>query len=856
MSLSAGTRLGPYEILALIGSGGMGEVYRARDDRLHRDVAVKVLPASFSTDPERLRRFEHEAQAAGTLNHPNITAVYDIGTYEGSIYVVSELLEGETIRSRLASGPPPLRKTTDYALQIAQGLAAAHEKGIVHRDLKPENLFVTKDGRVKILDFGLAKLVQSSEGEGSAATNLPTASAGTEPGVVLGTLGYMSPEQVRGKPADARSDIFSFGAVLYEMLSGKRAFQGDTAADTMSAILKEEPPDSPLTNQNIPAGLERIVRHCLEKNPEERFHSAHDLAFDLQALSGTSAPAARVLPPESPGRARAWRPVIATAVLLAVAATAFLAGRRTGERPFPSFRRLTFRRGAINGARFAPDRQSWVYSALWEGKPSATFLGRSGSPEPAALPLPQAALLGVSSSGDVAIQMSPQSLRGFTYSGTLARAPLAGGTPRELLENVQWADWMPDGSQLAIVRDAGGKNRVEFPAGKPVYETAGWISHPRISPRGDRIAFLDHPVNGDDGGSVAVVDAAGRKRTLSATYTTIFGLAWSPDGSEVWFTAAPTGNNRALRAVTLSGRERLLARGAGTLELFDTAPGGRALATVSDFRLGILGLPPGESKERDLSWLDWSLIRDMSPDGRTILFDETGEGTGEKYGVYLRRTDGSAAVRLGDGSAMSLSPDGKWALAVTVGSAPHQLVIYPTGAGEPRRITGDRIEHHGGLFADAKTVVFAGNEPGRGVRLYLQDLAGGLPRPISPEGVEAHGLAVSPAGWIAAIHERRLWLFSTRGQSPRPVPGADPGDIAVQFSPDARYLWVRRAEIPLRALRLDLQTGRAEPWKELAPTDPAGLRRLLGLRMSADGKAYAYTYARQLSDLYLVEGLK
>ena len=856
MSLAAGTRLGPYEILGLIGAGGMGEVYRARDERLRREVAVKVLPASLSTDANRLRRFEQEAHAAGTLNHPNITAVYDVGTHEGSLYVVSELLEGETLRSRLAGGPLPLRKATDYALQISQGLAAAHEKGIVHRDLKPENLFVTKDGRVKILDFGLAKLVQPPEGEGSAATSLPTASAGTEPGVVLGTLGYMSPEQVRGKPADARSDIFSFGAVLYEMLSGRRAFQGDTAADTMSAILKEEPPDLSVTNQNVPPGLERIVRHCLEKNPEERFHSAHDLAFDLQALSGASAPAARVLPPGSLARARALRPVVAAAVLLAVAAGAFLAGRRTAERPFPSFRRLTFRRGAINGARFAPDRQSWVYSALWEGNPSATFLGRSGSPEPAALPLPQAALLGVSSSGDLAIQMSPQFLRGFTFGGTLARVPLAGGTPRELLENIQWADWMPDGGQLAVVRDAGGRNRLEFPAGTSLYETAGFVSHPRISPRGDLVAFLDHPVNGDDGGSVAVVDRKGSKRTLSATYSTIFGLAWRPDGSEVWFTAAPTGNNRALRAVRVSGGERLLARSPGILELFDTAPGGRALVTMSDLRLGILGLAPGESKERDLSWLDWSLIRDMSPDGRTILFDETGEGTGEKYGVYLRRTDGSAAVRLGDGSAMSLSPDGKWALAVTTGSTPHQLVIYPTGAGEPRRITSDRIEHHGGRFVDAKTVVFAGNEPGRGIRLYVQDLAGGLPRPISPEGVETYNLTASPAGWIAAVLERRLWLFSTRGQSPRLVPGTESGDRALQFSSDGRFLYIRRGEIPIRALRIDLQTGRAEPWKELAPADPAGLRSLYGPRISADGKAYAYTYARQLSDLYLVEGLK
>src|SRR5512132_3546015 len=288
MALTPGSRLGPYEIVATIGAGGMGEVYRARDPRLGRDVAVKVLPASFSADPDRLRRFEQEAKAAGVLNHPNITAVHDIGQHEGAPYVVQELLEGETLRSLLSGGKLSTRRAIDYSLQIVHGLAAAHEKGIVHRDLKPENIFVTHDGRVKILDFGLAKLTHTEER--GQVTNLPTATAGTEPGVVLGTLGYMSPEQVRGRPADARSDIFSFGAILYEMLSGRRAFHGDSAADTMSAILKEDPPDLSVTNQNIPPGLERIVRHCLEKNPEQRFQSAHDLAFDLDALSQTSAP--------------------------------------------------------------------------------------------------------------------------------------------------------------------------------------------------------------------------------------------------------------------------------------------------------------------------------------------------------------------------------------------------------------------------------------------------------------------------------------------------------------------------------------------------------------------------------------
>jgi TolB-like protein/Tfp pilus assembly protein PilF len=349
VTLSAGSRLGPYEILSPLGAGGMGEVYRAKDPRLGREVAIKVLPASFSADPDRLRRFEQEARAAGILNHPNITAVYDIGTSEtdGAPYVVQELLEGETLRSRLGAGAFTPRKALGHALQIAHGLAAAHEKGIVHRDLKPENIFVTKDGRVKILDFGLAKLAPPL-GEG-LASHLPTTVGETQPGIVLGTLGYMSPEQVRGKPADTRSDIFSFGAILYEMLSGERAFRGESAADAMSAILMKEPPDLSVTNQNVSPGLERVVRHCLEKNAEERFQSARDLAFDLESLSDISglAPAGKAASAAEPRRTRSL--LLAAGVAAATLALGGVAWLRLRGRPVDSVAVLPF----VNGSRDA-----------------------------------------------------------------------------------------------------------------------------------------------------------------------------------------------------------------------------------------------------------------------------------------------------------------------------------------------------------------------------------------------------------------------------------------------------------------------------------------------------------------------
>src|SRR6266540_2877442 len=518
MTLSPGTRLGPYEILAPLGAGGMGEVYRARDARLGREVAIKVLPASFSQDSDRLRRFEQEARAAGILNHPNITAVHDLGTADGAPYIVTELLEGETLRSRLGAGALSPRKAIDYAVQTAKGLAAAHEKGIIHRDLKPENLFLTNDGRVKILDFGLAKLTQP-EGQAAQQTNLPTAAAATEPGVVMGTLGYMSPEQVKGKPADQRSDIFSFGAILYEMLSGVRAFHRDSAAETMSAILREEPPDLSATNRSIQPGLERTVRHCLEKNPEERFYSARDVAYDLEALSGLSGAAVAAPGTVAGARSRPSWPLLAGAVLataLVCGLATYFAVARAGNRPPPSFRQLSFRRGQILSARFAPDGQTVIYSAAWDGKPMEVFVGRPESPESRPFGLAGAEVLAVSKTGEMAVSLNRRQTVPFTRVGRLARISIAGGAPRDIIDDVQWADWGPDGQSLAVVREVGVSNRLEFPIGKVLYETTGWISHPRVSPNGDLVAFIDHRVLRDDGGSVAVVDRAGKKKTLSS----------------------------------------------------------------------------------------------------------------------------------------------------------------------------------------------------------------------------------------------------------------------------------------------------------------------------------------------------
>jgi eukaryotic-like serine/threonine-protein kinase len=860
MALSPGSRLGPYEILAPLGAGGMGEVYRARDPRLAREVAVKVLPASFSQDTDRLRRFEQEARTAGSLNHPNITAVYDIGTHEGSPYVVSELLEGETLRAALAGGRLSPRTAIDYSIQIAQGLAAAHEKGIVHRDLKPENLFVTRDGRVKILDFGLAKLTHAEEGAGPQ-TNLPTATAGTEPGVVLGTLGYMSPEQVKGRPADARSDIFSFGAILYEILAGRRAFQADSAAETMSAILREEPPDLSVTNQNISPGLERVVRHCLEKNLERRFQSARDLAFDLETMSGVSG----ARPGPSPIAAGWRRPAAGIAAAAAIALAGLLAGRAIWKASAispPSFHRLTYRRGFVSSARFAPDGQTIFYSASWDGAEKAQlFSTRVENPGSLRLGLPDGHVESISSSGEMLILSNVVVFGGgYIHRGTLSSAPLSGAAARDLLEDVAEADWFPDGKSLAVVRAPQWRYRLEFPAGKVLYETNGWISHPRVSPTGDTVAFLDHPLFGDDRGAVAIVNQSGKKTTLATGWDSTQGLAWSASGDEIWFTAAEAGSARVLYAITRSGRRRLVASSPGTLTLQDISKDGRILIDSANDRVGLLGVSAADASGRDLSGLDWSQAPILSEDGKTLVFTEEGAGGGAGYSIYLRKTDGSPAVRLGEGDALALSPDGKWVLASLDRFSPIPLVLLPLGAGEARRLPKDSINHDGpaSFFPDGRQIIFVGSEPGHASRCWLQDLDGGKARAVTPEGVV--GFVLSPDGrfFVARAPDQKPALYPVEGGPPRLIEGLEPTDRPMRWSADGKSLFVSPVgrSLTARVYRVEVSSSRRELWKEFAPRDPTGLTNCRASAITPDGKTLVFVYHRTLSDLYVVEGLK
>jgi hypothetical protein len=822
----------------------MGEVYRARDTRLGRDVAIKILPASFASDATRLRRFEQEARTTGMLNHPNILAVYDVGAEEGVPYLVTELLEGKTLRDSL---PLTLRKAIDYARQVAVGLAAAHGKGVTHRDLKPENLFITTDGRTKILDFGLAKVAEDASSD-------ETITAGTTPGMVMGTVGYMSPEQARGQVADHRSDIFSFGAILHEMISGKRAFSGDSSIETLNSILKDDPP--PLSD----LALDRIARRCMEKSPEQRFQSASDLAFALEAESGSMMRAASSVSVRGPRRSYT-APAIAAALVVAAAVAELLAGRALFQTPLPMFHRLTYRRGYVLSARFTPDGRSIVYGASWDGDPLRVFLAQSDTFVSQPLSFGDADILAISSTGELAISPGRNLQGGEMPRGSLSRAPLMGGAPRSTLEEAMYADWSPDGASLAVVRSVSGKTRLEFPIGKVLYETAGWMSYPRVSPRGDKIAFLDHPVGGDDRGSVAVVDLSGKKTILSEEFGTVQGTVWTAAGDEVWTTGSHPGEYLCrLRAYALSGKSRDLFRAPMRLRIHDISKEGRVLMSFEEERNGIQGWDPHEQKERDFSWLSTSSPGDISPDGSLITFNEFAESP--DYAVYTRRTDGAPPVRIGDGSGPVLSPDGKWVM-VLLPTPPQQLVLLPTGPGDSRKVAREGIEsiQQADWFPDGKRIAMWANERGHGARIFEVKLESGQRRPLTPEGVTYLLHPVSPDGkWIAAQNpDGAATLYSTEGTESRAIAGLGPDQVVLRWAGDGKSLFVaQRGHLPVQIERLDLASGKRTPWKELMPPDRAGVRSIgwRTIQIAAGGVGYAYSYQRNLGYLTLVDGIR
>jgi serine/threonine protein kinase/Tol biopolymer transport system component len=875
-----GQTISHYRIVEKIGGGGMGVVYKAEDTRLHRFVALKFLPDDVAHDPQALARFSREAQAASSLNHAHICTIYDIGEQDGQAFIAMEFLDGQTLKHKVENRPLKIDELLELSIQIADALDVAHNRGIVHRDIKPANIFITTNGQAKVLDFGLAKVNQSrtsaTSGAGSTVAEVSQEQL-TSPGSTVGTVAYMSPEQARGEDLDSRTDLFSFGAVIYEMATGKQAFGGSTSAIVFEAILNRVPTPLPTLTPSLPVELNRIIGRALEKDRELRYQSASEVRSELKRLkrdleSSRSATAQGAIPATQtsgsaqpavgePGKVRPkrWKVAVACmAVILGLGAGWLLRGAWTSNSQ-PSYHQLTFRRGSVHSARFTPNGQSVVYGAAWEGTPIELFITSPESPQSRSLNLPGTAVLGISAAGEMAVSVDSRAYGTYTQVGTLGRVPLNGGAPRAILEGVQWADWSRDGSNLAIVRDVGGRNQLEYPIGKVLYATSGWISHPRMSAKGDLVAFLDHPLPGDDGGSLDVVDLSGKVRTLASGFQTAQGLAWSADGGEVWFTASRQGAKRAVYAVTLSGRERLIARVPGTLSLHDIWQDGRVLLARDTWRRELIGITSGESKERDLSWFDYSYPAELSSDGKMLLFDEEGEGGGSNYSVYQRKINDTEAVRLGDGQAISSSPDGKWAIA-SPPTAPAQLILLPTGAGEARALTHDSMNHSWAKWLpDGKGFLFSGKEPGHAARIYRQDSAEAKATPISPEGVDPLVLVLSPDGQqvVGIGPDEKAYFYSVAGGEPRAVPGFEVGQQPIQWSDDGKVIYVYRpGDLPARVYRLDLATGQKTLWKELMPSDPAGVSRIGPILLTRDGKSCVYGYHRILSDLYLVEGMK
>ncbi len=821
MNVQLGTRFGPYEIRGVLGAGGMGEVYRGLDPRIGREVAVKVLPPELAADAERITRFELEARAAGALNHPNIVTLYDVGSESGVPYLVTEVLEGETLRQIIARGPLPPADAKSIIIQVAHGLAAAHTRGIVHRDLKPENVFVLPDGRAKILDFGIAKLTRE-EAPGTAETT-PVLGTPTHAGTIVGTVSYMAPEQLRGRPVDQRTDLFALGTLFQELLTGEPAFPGETVADRMAAILSKTPEPLPAAVEAALPGLGMLIRRCLEKRPENRFESAKDLAWALDALEDaarTRGPAAS--PPEE-----------------------------------LQIRQLSFREGAISTARFAPDGRTVVYRASWEGGPWQMYLTRTDNLDYQPLRLGTAQLFAVSANAELAIGLDPRDQGGFVWLHTLARVSMLGGTPRELARDVYMADWSPDGRSIAAIREEKGRFRIEYPVGQVIYETTHWMSQIRVSPDDRRLAFFEHPFGGDNGGDLVVFERGAGPRVLVRNLTTATALAWhSP--SELWFSAIVPGRTEGMIwAASLEGRLRKVHQTLGWPDIQDRSRQGQALVMQLRPRLRMQAGTRGSNERIELSWLDWSLTRDLSPDGTLALFDETGPGNPYGCSIFVRSVRGEPAVRITEGFAHAFMPGGE---LLTSDADRTKLYLNPLGVGEQTVIdTGGLRVHYARPFPDGRSLIAIANPPGETPRLYRIRVPEGTYEVFSPYPVAMACPYPSPSGDRVVMLQADLSLavFPLDGSEPRPVPGIRSDERVCAWAPDGSAIFVfQKGKISGRVDRIALETGAREEWMHIEPMTRSGAGGFVHIRLSEDCERYVASFAQFVNDLFLVDGLR
>ena len=855
-----GKSVAHYTITKKIGKGGMGDVYRARDTMLDRDVALKILPDSFARDPQHKARFQREAKLLASLKHPNIAVVHGLESNGGTHAIAMELVEGETLADRIGKGAIPLEEALKIAVQIAEALEAAHEMGVVHRDLKPANVMITEDdGNVKVLDFGLAKAVDSKPATDANSSQSPTLTLeATQSGIILGTASYMSPEQARGKAVDKRTDIWAFGCLLFEMLSGRQAFRGDDLSLTLAAVMKDDPPWGCMPD--LPERLRDLAERCLRKDPRLRIRDIGDVRVPMREMLEDGFDRA----PVYPGRRVAAGALLAvgTLALLAGAAVGYLAGDRSGPTEtfaIESFSRLTSERGFNAFAKFSHDGARVISSQASSGADFRLIEVGIDGPGSRELDIPGYYVVDVSASDELAIVRPDRHGEQLWYrSGTLARVPLVGGVPREVAEDVSFAAWSPDG-QLAAIRMVDAISRLEYPIGKVLYQTSDVLDELAFSPDGTRLAFWEG-VFGGRTMAVSTIDLEGNKTTLSSGWFDWYGLVWTPDSREIWFGAARTGNSTSLFAVDLEGNQRQLWSFPGLFQVADLSSRGDLLLGDMQHQNIMIGRPPGSRQE--YSWLELSYPVDLSDDGQWVLLRELGSTSGA---VYLRKTDGSPPVRLGQGIPLSLSPDGKWVIA-KLQQVPPRLFAIPTGAGLERQFDVGSLEQIDAAvwFPDGDSILLNGREPGQPSRFFVLNLADGSLSVLPPRGVTFHdtryvtalsqGKIISPDGrWAVGWQPGSgLQLFSTRGESPRPLPSSISDDIPLRWSRDGRFLFsFKLGQIPARVLKTDIETGSQEVWLEFAPEDLAGVSSISAIYLDAKAESYVYKYSRILSDLYL-----
>ena len=869
-----GDTIGPYEVLSQLGSGAMGVVYLAQDERLGRKIALKLLPSQFTNDKDRLRRFQQEARAASALNHPNILTVHEVEQRDGLHYIATEFVDGVTLRQHMQARRMNLDELLNIAIQVASALQAAHAAGIAHRDIKPENIMIRSDGYIKVLDFGLAKLTENE---------LSPAAAETNPGVVMGTPRYMSPEQARGLDVDLRTDIFSLGIVIYELVTGKLPFEGETTSDVIAALIKDEPESIRTIVPDLPVEFEQAVSKALAKDRSNRYQTIaefasalrqlkdqiksgalvrnNDVSFDAQTIKTRTATGPQAWhKTERLALSKGWTLTIALGLIVVVGVVLVLSLRRRSpsvkEKIEETSIQLTNRDGFISAARFAPDGKRVIYSAGFDGKPLELFYNNGEAAEFRPAGIASASLKSVSRSGKIAVLVNFELNWSDGYNGTLQIFPAGGVQPEASIEGVDDAAFAPDDTFAILRTGLDGEQRLEYPAGTVLYKSPGWMSYPRFSPKGDKIAFFEHPV-GDFSGLIAVFDLASKtKIDISTDWQALKGLAWNPKTNDIWFGGSKESKTVYINKISLSRQlqKKLYNLPAQNARVDDISDEGRILIAQGTNHTTMTMLrdkSPGEVVNPAGAW---STSADISPDGKTLLFYQWGYESSDGSdvsGVYLQRLDGSEPVKLGPGKALALSPDGRWALALKPTRPQPQLILLPTSQGQPKPLANPGIKeyYYASFFPDGSQILFTGVEArdGASIRSFVQDVNTGQVHPFTEEGTTAFRISPDGTRVITLQPDKIFYIQDLHDGEPKEIPGLERDDEPIQWSDDGRAVFVKAAgDFATKIYRVDLATGERREWRDIDPPNKVGLVGLEvnsgGILITPDGKVCIYTY--------------